>query len=220
MLLCSCASYYYSCMCNSGKHLRNENSILSLTHHHTHLHSLYIHSYAALLCPLSSWLSMCCPWRDVLHPPNSMIQTPSYLQPCQHGTGSVNAHSPPGETGASSSLRLSVWTVCVCVCVLQTHICRKTDQKPEDQMLSLPASGRGMIQFPISCDYVQMELALRSDFTLHDMVARLCLEKQLTTLKRSWAHYSHSWASPAIAFCWNSLSLISTHSGLTWQLLF
>lgn len=151
-------------MCNSGKHLRNENAILSHTITPT-LHSLDIHSFAVLLCPLSSWLSMCCPWRDVLHPPNSTLQTPSYLQPCQHRTGSVNAHSPPGETGASSSLRHSVCTnVCVCVCAVNTLL-YKTDQKPEDQMLSLTASGRGMIQFPISCDYVQMELPLCSDFT-------------------------------------------------------
>lgn len=52
------------------------------------------------------------------------------------------------------------------MCMYRRHICTKlNDQKPEDQMLSFTASGRGAIQFPISCDYLQMELPLPPDFT-------------------------------------------------------
>lgn len=119
---------------------------------------LYTHSYIALLCPLSSWPSMCCPRRDVLHPPNSTLGTPSYLQPCQRGTGSVNAHSPPGETGASSSTRLSLpgcVRLCLCVSVpefaLETHISTKLTRGLRIRCYHLPLQEEEWynFQFPV-----------------------------------------------------------------------
>ena len=121
LALCSCCQY-----------TRPQISALCSAHTITpSLPSLHTTSLAlspsphALLCPPSGWPSMRCPQGDVPHPPNNALQPHSYLQPCQHGTGRVNAQRPPGETGPSTSSCLSAG-VCIyknaCACGRHTSV--------------------------------------------------------------------------------------------------
>lgn len=134
--------------------LAHKASILSLSwNQHGHFastsHSL---SLAALLCPPSSQPIMWYPWRDVPHPPNNKLQTPSYLQPCQHRTGRVNTHSPPGKKGTSTSPCMSS---CirdrVCLCKWQTHIGTNLtrSQRIRYYHLRLREEGWYNFQFPV-----------------------------------------------------------------------
>lgn len=125
------------------------------------LHSLYIQSYTALLCPLSSWPDMCCPWRDAFHPPNSALQNTQLPSALSAQDRKCKCPQPSRGNGSIQFPSPFCLDTCVHVCVrVAKTLLYKTDQKPEDQMLSLAASGRGMIRFPISCDDVQMELPL------------------------------------------------------------
>lgn len=195
-------------LCSFCQHIRPQVSTLYPLHSPHTITAIFAHTASLALslshCPSLSFQQLAehvLPLeRDVPHPPNNALQPPSYLQPCQHGTGRVSSLGPPGETGASTSPCLSAWmcvytTVCVCV-----NVCAHTrvyvadtllfnDQKPEYQMLSFTPSGRGMIQFPISSDYLQMELILHSAFTLYDMITIPHLRKYISKACTLKGHY-------------------------------
>lgn len=161
--------------------------VFSPMHQASNHHPAPLHSPRCTLLPLSLCPSLsspvlpavgracATPGETCLIRPTTHFSQPIYLQPCQHGTGRANTQGSSGGNRSVNfplSICLNVCLCCcmrvrvVCMCIADTHIRTKpTDQKPEDQMLSLKRNDT-ISNF---LRYLQTEVPLHFAFTLHGL---------------------------------------------------